>query len=263
VRLLTFPGRPDLGMPWGSSVEPGCDAWATCGHQYRFTAVQQQEGAVARDVHQVLVHTGAPAPVILALMRHELEHVRQHHQSLWITRASTALNRSVEVLTEDLPGAFWGVYPLLPAEQDASAAGSRLAHSRCDPLDVLASGAEHGSLLFTERSSGLIEELPARLIGLAALFPFLFGDAVRELFAQQADPHVAAGLLVEELLPPVGRELYAACMLDGEIARVRDGAPELIGEAWARISVIGPTAWVPVAQALAAVERRAEALARS
>ncbi len=263
VRLMTFSGRPDPGMPWGSSVEPGCDAWTILGMQYHFTAAEQRQAASERELHQVLVHLGAPAPVVLGLMRHELEHVRQFEQSLYVTRANTALCEEFARITADVPGAFRGLYPLLPAEQDASAAAARLVHQRFDPLALLTVGAEHQSLLFTARSSGVPEGLPARLIGLAAIYPTLFGEAVRHLFLPQTAPDTAAEHLVEWLMPHIGLELYAACMLDGYISSVRDRGSDLIAEAWAGSQVLGPTAWAPVAEALEGVQRRAEALAAS
>lgn len=263
VRLMTFPGRPDPGMPWGSSVEPGCDAWMTLGGHYRFTAAEQQQAAVERDCHQVLVHVGASAPIVLAVMRHELEHVRQFEQSLYITRVNTALREEFARIMAGLPGAFLGLYPLLPAEQDASAASTRLVHRHFDAMTLLTVGVEHRSLLFTDRSSGVPEGLPARLIGIAAIYPVLFGEAVRELFLPQADPDRAACDLMKLLLPRFGEELYAACRLDRAISDARGDLVDLIAVAYAESEFVGPAAWAPVAEALGRVQRRAEDLAAS
>jgi hypothetical protein len=264
IGLMAFPGELSAANSLGDSVEPGCDAWEKLGNNYFFTPELQEQAIREQGIHQVLVHAELPDVVLLALMRHELEHVRQHVQSLWITRTSTSLNRAFERCLEPLPGAFRGLYPHLPCEQDASAAATRLAKEQFSADAVARAAAGHTTLLGTERPSGPYESLPQRLIALAALHPDLFDAAVRELFLPAVEQEqrpaqvMASGLLGDE----DGPRLYAACLVDPEISRVRDRLVHAVPAAWAQSMDAGQAAWATVADDLAQVQRRGAALAR-
>jgi hypothetical protein len=261
VQLICFEGEPDPGQPWGSSVEPACDAFETLGLRYRFFEEHRQLADAGRAGHQVLVHTGVPAPVLLALMRHELEHVRQYEQGVMIVRANEVVNRTFEVLTEHMPGAFMGLYPLLPAEQEASAQATALVRSEFGALpDELTAGPHH-SLLTAEAMSGPVATLPARMIALLSLYPENSGSAFVERYTPDAEPIPALLALAEGLLGSDGIRLLAECSQDAALRAASEALIEKIPKAWAPRAFGANADWSQVASTLSAVQAQGAQLA--
>lgn len=242
--------------------EPGADAFQGAGHQFRFFADEQQQAAEGRAGHQVLICTGAPDRVRIALMRHELEHVRQFEQNLYIMRAAEILSRTFELLAPELEGAYRGVYPYLPFEQDASARGTELARTSfgAPPMGLLA--GPHASLLDTPAMSGAIDTLPTRLIGMLAIFPNDASEVVVERYpGAGSEPMAGLVALVDGLVPDLGAEILAACIMDPEITQVRERLPAVIVSSWSAALMGHSRSYESVGRAFAIAQRRAVLLA--
>jgi hypothetical protein len=263
VQLITFHGEPDGEAPWGCWFEPGSDAFKDGRHLFRFSEAERRQAEQGRAGHQVLVYTGAPDQVLIALMRHELEHVRQFAQGIYVSRAAGILARTFQLLVEpDLPGAFRGLYPYLPTEQDACARGTALARDSFGPPPLAMLASPHATLLTTASMSGDLASLPARLTGMLAIVPDLAGKAIAERYpTYAAEPMTGLAEVAQGLVPCCGGELLAACMMDPETSRVRDRLPEVIAAAWTA-SLLGQSKdFAPVGGAFTIVQRRATALA--
>ena len=87
IAAFGFDGEPGAGEPWATYVQPGVDAWETCGHQYYFGFEERERIVAAGGGHRVLVRTGGSDLEIMALLRHEL---RPTPSSTNTTRTSTS-----------------------------------------------------------------------------------------------------------------------------------------------------------------------------
>ncbi len=148
IAAFGFDGEPGAGEPWATYVQPGVDAWETCGHQYYFGFEERERIVAAGGGHRVLVRTGGSDLEIMALLRHELRHAEQHEHDAYFDLIAGVLAKGLLTMYGDTV-AFRTLYAAIPAERDANAAARDFVEARASEGDLLALRARHGTLLAT------------------------------------------------------------------------------------------------------------------
>ena len=118
--------------------------------------------------------------MVIAKMRHELEHARQWDRGgKPVFQLYEHVYELGSVLFGGLPqsGRFYG---LVPAEQDANAAAARFAQSHLSPGTIAAEIAGDQSNLFRSPSVADPLSLLNRMVGFAAIWPTTFEQVLRD-----------------------------------------------------------------------------------
>lgn len=154
--LHVFDGLPRLGAPGATAIEPGACAWEIAGAEgFDFVHEQQMRSFENTAIYEVLTFDGYTERAQLAVLRHELEHVRQYRQSMYLLRASTAIRVGLTTTLCDHRTIAGSLYIAMPTERAADQAGRRLA--------VATFGADSGFQQARSRLVGGMEA--ARAIG--------------------------------------------------------------------------------------------------
>ncbi len=232
VRLLTFEGAARPGEPWGSYVQPGVSSFGTLGGRFPFFADHIDQARIDQPFHQILLRTGAPPHVLLGVMRHELEHLRQFLRDPAASTLGSVVAPALERSIAPLPGAYFPLYGMLPNEIDANAAATSLAVRVLGrPSETLIRGT-HAPLLTTTSSSGSPELLTIRMLGVAALFQDTLAEAAYEALAGHWPLEEALAVILGGLAIPDAGELFAAVLLDDGIAPLRERLPLALVSGW-------------------------------
>jgi len=217
------------------------DAVAAGGDFPLSTAQLHEANVKHRDRHRIVVFTGASEYEVAALMRHELEHVRQQ---IRLGDSSETLllvqERTTDVLS-DVYGARLGsarLYNLIPMEWDANAAGAAFVASTYGDVAKAVSSGEHAQLFRKTARPGSLEDLGLRSLAFAGTHAPVFrswdarnGQTVEGLFESWVDDVERSWTVLEGSAEVRGlaRASVDASPSDDEIARaVRPP------EAWAR-----------------------------
>jgi hypothetical protein len=201
--LHVFEGVNEPGQPGAMAVEPGSSAWEVAAYEFPFFAPQADRSRAHRDVYEVLAYAGFSDRAQLAVLRHELEHVRQWRLALYLLRASTAIQRG---LVEHLPLVVArSLYIALPTERAADAAGRRLAVASLGPPTADELGCGNDVLLFGPDDAPSDDEIRWRMLANVMILPVYTADAAIACFELEAERGVVLGDLADGLCPDEGR----------------------------------------------------------
>jgi hypothetical protein len=188
--LHIFGGQPDLGSPTGTAVEPGYSAYDVdrVRDAYPFPATHIERSRRFANVYEILTYSGLGEHVLLAVLRHELEHILQYRHNEALTKASKFYAHGLASKLGEDSVVFRVFYASLPTERAADAAGRRLACATLgDPATSLR-GGPHDTLLFGPDDAPAAEELCSRVTAHLALLPEWFGEAALEQLPPSAAP---------------------------------------------------------------------------
>lgn len=173
---LDFSGPPPPDADWARHFPPGSRAGAFS--PYGYAEQQAVDAAATLHRHRILIYIHPDKRVVLAMMRHELEHVSQADASLPVYEAAEVLRDSLTPIYAplNLAGSA-AIYNALPNERDANRVSAILVceHYGESP-DSLRFG-DHGSL-FREPPPESGASLGRRLLAFASLHPGPFENEV-------------------------------------------------------------------------------------
>jgi hypothetical protein len=173
-----------------------------------------------RDRHRVVVFTGASEYEVAALMRHELEHVRQQIE---LGDSSETLimihERTTDVLSDlyrSRPG-IATLYNLMPMERDANAAAAAFVVSTYDTIPKDVRRGEHAPLFrHTEDAPRSFEDLGLRSLAFAATHATAFSTWAA------ANGQTSAGLFGSWVDGAEHR--WAVIASDGDVRKLADAS---------------------------------------
>lgn len=170
ARLYLLAGAAPRSGRSAMWFEPGSTVFRTPETPFSVGQHQDINSGTAKSLHRVTAFQSGRLPVVIAQMRHELEHAQQ-----WDAAGKPVFEiykhvyELGSVLFGGLPqsGRFYG---LVPAEQDANTAAGQFAQTHLPPATVIAELANDHSILF--RSPGATDpgSLLARMVGFAAIW---------------------------------------------------------------------------------------------
>jgi hypothetical protein len=202
--LHVFEGVNEPGLPGAMAVEPGscaCEA-EVAGFKFPFRVEEMERSLASRDVYEILIYSGFPPRAQLAVLRHELEHVRQFGLSLYLLRASTAI---LEGLLANVPNALArSLYIALPTERAADAAGRRLSRAALGPATEADRGRGHDVLLLGPDDGPSDAEIRWRMLANLMVLPVWTADAAIACFCLQLSREEALANLADGLCPDEG-----------------------------------------------------------
>jgi hypothetical protein len=251
--LHVFEGINEPGMPGAMAVEPGSSAWDVAAYEFPFLAQQADRSRANREVYEVLAYDGFSDRAQLAVLRHELEHVRQQRLERYLLRASTAIQYGI---VAHLPRVVaHSLYIALPTERAADAAGRRLAVATLGPPTPNEAGRGNDVLLFGPDDGPSEDEIRWRMLANVLILPAYTADAAKACFALDFDRGVMLGDLADGLCPDVGRGIAERLLSDDGF---QDARRRLI-HAMEQIGASDPPA--PIRVALRRLVLQAEAAA--
>jgi hypothetical protein len=210
--LHVFEGINEPGMPGAMAVEPGSSAWDVAANEFPFLAQQADRSRTNRDIYEVLAYDGFSDRAQLAVLRHELEHVRQRRLARYLLRASTAIRHG---LVAHLPRVVaHSLYIALPTERAADAAGRRLAVATLGPPTAAEAGRGNDVLLFGPDDGPSEDEIRWRMLANVLILPAYTADAAKACFELDFEREVMLGDLADGLCPDVGRGIAERLLND-------------------------------------------------
>jgi hypothetical protein len=220
VILHVFDGMNEPGEPGAMAVEPGSSAWEVAAYEFPFVAQQADRSRANCEVYEVLAYAGFSDRSQLAVLRHELEHVRQRRLALYLLRASTAIQRGL--IAAPLPTLVArSLYIALPTERAADAAGRHLAIEALGPPTADEAGKGHDVLLFGPDDGPSEEEIRWRMLANMMILPASTADAAIACFKVNATREAVLGDLADGLCPDEGRELAERLLRDQRFQTAR------------------------------------------
>jgi hypothetical protein len=181
VRLYPLSGTPPANGRRAMHLEPGSEVvW-----EPDVTLTRNQIADANRPdvigLHRIAVFDNQAPPVLLGLLRHELQHARQWQDDRAAYQAGELL---VDMLGRVAAYTSAGIgasslYNVLPLERDANAAASTLLREHFGEVSDRKLVAEHGQILDFDPSWALTEPLGTHTMEAAALHPDEFEDACR------------------------------------------------------------------------------------
>jgi hypothetical protein len=180
ARLYLLAGaRPSSGRSamW---FEPGSIVYRTLETPFSPAQLRDVNDPVIRQQHRVCAFFAERPAVVIAKMRHELEHARQ-----WDVAGKEVFDIYKHVY--DMGSILFGglpqsgrFYSLVPAEQDANAAAARFAQAHLSPEAITAEIAGDQSVLF--RSPAVTDPLTLlnRMVGFAAIWRTTFEQVLSD-----------------------------------------------------------------------------------
>ena len=208
IELFVFEGRAPSSTPAAVSVPPGRVAWEEAGQDFPFSGEDQERSLRAQDRDEILIFTEEPY-VLLAILRHELEHVLQNQRNPFLLHIAGALSAGLRAMLGEGSPAFRALYASLATERAADAAGRNLALRQFGPPTARHREGRHSTLLFDDADGPSVSQLPIRMLGLLALMP---APAVRacvgHLFPSDTSDKSAIDTLADGVLPNLGPQLF-------------------------------------------------------
>lgn len=219
--LHVFDGLPGPGVG-ASAVEPGATGWEVEGRRFHFMPEQQERSFANRGIYEVLTYAEYAERAQLAVLRHELEHVRQYRHSEFLLRASTAIKGGLEDHLGNVPALLGSLYIALPTERAADQAGRRLAVSILGPPRTHERGTGHDVLLFGADDGPPDSEIAPRMVTNLMLLPVWTGESAVRRFELPITEWNRAVLGLAELLCPGEAEAFVAAVeADGSFEAAR------------------------------------------
>jgi hypothetical protein len=173
-------------------------------------------------VYEILTYSGVEPHVLLAVLRHELEHILQYRQTEALTSASKIHAHGLASKLGEGSVVFRVLYASLPTERAADAAGRRLAHLTLGAPDLSLRGGPHDTLLFGRDDAPAAEELCSRFIAHLALVPELFGKAALDQLPLKCGALHATAHFCDYLMPGTGIPHIEALTAHPEFRSIRD-----------------------------------------
>jgi len=222
VELFLFDEIPSPSAPPAMTIEPGLCAWEVAGEEFPFLPEDVDRSRGTRDRPQVLIYVDPDSHALLAILRHELEHVLQHRQNPNLLLAAWALAQGLERSVDPGSLSFRALYATIATERAADAAGRQLALRYLGPAPEQLRDGPHKTLLFEQAPGPPASELPTRMIGDLALMPGIAArGSIGSLFDVSATESDALESLADYLLEGSGPALYNTLSEDARIARLR------------------------------------------
>jgi hypothetical protein len=202
--LHVFDGLPRPGASGATAIEPGACAWEIAGAEgFDFVHEQQMRSFENTAIYEVLTFDGYTDRAQLAVLRHELEHVRQYRQSMYLLRASTAIRVGLTTNLRDHRTIVGSLYIAMPTERAADQAGRRLAVAKFGAAPDSERGANHDVLLLFGRDDGPAgAELAWRMVANLMFLPTYSGQAAIKCFDIPFEDAGRAVLALAELMWP-------------------------------------------------------------
>lgn len=264
--LHVFNGLPRPGAPGATAIEPVACAWEIAGAEgFDFVHEQQMRSFENTAIYEVLTFDGYTERAQLAVLRHELEHVRQYRQSVYLLRASSSIHVGLETNLRDHRTIVGSLYIAMPTERAADEAGRRLAVAAFGAAPESERGANHDVLLFGRDDGPASTELAWRMIANLMFLPNWSGKGVIMVFDLPfSDAGRAIGELAEEVWPGKGRAFAIALLNDPGFQQARRrlvagmeaaravGEPSAVRETLRRLVLEAETAAGEVASVTAA-----------
>ena len=174
--LLAFPGPPPADGWWARHFPP--NSTAGIASPYSWDEWQAIDDATTLHRHRVAIYVHNDDRVLLAMMRHELEHVRHAEASRAVYNVAEIVYRSLDLVygPVGLAGSR-AVYNAVPTEREANGASARLVADRFGEVDDVVRYGDHGVLL-REPPPEPRAPLRRRLLAFASLHPAAFEQAV-------------------------------------------------------------------------------------
>jgi hypothetical protein len=232
VELFLFDDAGSRFPPRAMTVEPGLCAWEVAGDEFPFLPEDVERSMRTREGWQILIFVDAEAHVLLAIMRHELEHVLQHRQNPNLPLTAWALGQGLETSVDPSSLGFRALYAAIATERAADAAGRQLALRCLGPAPEQLRDGPHKTLLFEPTPGPPASELPIRMIGELALMPTIAArGAIGNLFDVDVTAADALESLADYLVEGSGPALYDALNRDSRITRLREDLASQIDHA--------------------------------
>jgi hypothetical protein len=247
--LLAFAGTPPPDADWARHFPP--QSTAGMASPYSYDEWQAIDDPATLHRHRVALYIHRDERVVLAMMRHELEHVCQ-------AEASRALYETAEIVHASL-GPVYGpvglagsrsVYNVVPIEREANRASARLVRKRFGRPEHALRYGEHG-VLFREPPKEPRAPLGRRLLAFASLHPLAFEQTVAAR-GHNVDPAL-------NTLDAGGSRLWPRLVSDQRMVEARRRMQAAIPTA-AAVAAAGArpaAAWDALVAELRAGERRA------
>ncbi len=264
--LHVFNGLPRPGAPGATAIEPGACAWEIAGAEgFDFVHEQQMRSFKNTAIYEVLTFDGYTDRAQLAVLRHELEHVRQYRQSIHLLRASTAIRVGLTTNLPDHRTIVGSLYIAMPTERAADQAGRRLAVATFGAAPDSERGANHDMLLFGRDDGPAGAELAWRMVANLMFLPTYSGQAAIKCFGLPFEDAGRAVLALAELMwPGAGGSFASALAGDSGFQQARSrlvagmeaaraiGEPSVVRETLRRLVLEAETAAGEVASVTAA-----------
>jgi len=222
VELFLF---DDMGPPSAlpaMTVEPGLCAWEVAGEEFPFLPDDVERSRGTREGWQILLFVDPDPHALLAIMRHELEHVLQYRRNPNLLLAAWALAQGLERILDPGSLSFRALYAAIATERAADAAGRQLALRCLGPAPGQLREGMHKTLLFEETPGPQAGELSTRMIGELALMPGIAArGSIGSLFDANVTESDALESLADYLWEGYGPSLYEALTQDSRIAQLR------------------------------------------
>ena len=222
--LHIFAGQPAPGSPGGTAVEPGGSA-CTVGRvrdAYPFLDAHIERSRRSANLYEILTYSGVEPHVLLAVLRHEIEHILQYRQTQALTTTSKLYAHGVASQLGEDSVVFRVLYASLPTERAADEAGRRLARATLgDPANSLR-GGPHDTLIFGPADAPAADELCSRTTTHLAILPDWFGAAALDQFPLTCGPRQATGHFCDYLMPGTGIPHAEALAAHPEFRAVKD-----------------------------------------
>jgi hypothetical protein len=237
VRLYYLPGGADL-FQGALHLHPG--SFAAHEDRFPFTRGQVEDANQVehRELHRIAIRDTPDEPTAVALLRHELEHARQHRASLPVYNFMAVAEETLSSAFRDAePPTLEGsalLYNFLPHEMDANRAASACAR-RLFGHGAVERAAGPSEQLFRETGDPHTSTLAPRLVAVCAIFPVEAAVATERLGGL---PHALATIdtdLAEwwsDARAALGLESVGRQALEAIPTRAQVDSTPTKGEAW-------------------------------
>lgn len=175
ARLYYLPGEM-VDFQGAFYLDPGTDAVREPSFPFSGSQVADANAPEHRSLHRIAVRDLPDEPIAVALLRHELEHARQHHKSIATYRLmGVSVDTLAIAIDQANPPSLTGsavLYNFLPHELDANRAAAACVRRVFDEevVNEHASGVAFGQL-FRETVPPNRDTLADRLTAVCGLFP--------------------------------------------------------------------------------------------
>jgi hypothetical protein len=222
VELFLFDEVGSGFPPAAMAVEPGLGAWEVAGDEFPFGPGEIERSMSTREGWQILIFVDPEPHVLLAIMRHELEHVLQHGQNPNLLLAAWALGQGLETSVDPSSLGFRALYAAIATERASDAAGRQLALRHLGPAPERLRDGPHKTLLFEPTPGPPASELPIRMIGeLALMGEIAARGAIGNLFDVDVTESDALESLADYLVEGSGPALYNVLNEDSRMIELR------------------------------------------